>query len=254
MAESAENRYGIRETNESDIHGEMDVWLERAVEVVNQMAVSTRGQFRLMAQWDGEGRLRILGVLPEREVTMLVFGKNAFEFPETFTDLMSYVSYGLQVFLSIDETWDRRNLLKLAEQMEKDKKERLEALAAIEEAMESIFANGSSRREAEDRILWQWSEALGENGWVRSGADLRDLTRLPILGNDSILIYRVSPWCYPHYLRVTLGFDLVIEGIAATRLSKVGEGLVTPQKGLATDEIKMVAEVLAAIAPEVEGD
>ena len=251
MAHPEENRYGIREIGEGDVHGEMDVWLEKLTEVVNRMAGLRGESFELTNQWDTEGRLRILGRLPQREneMIMLVFGKGGLKFPDSFRDLTEYVSYGLQVFMGVDETWDFRYLLKLAVEMESEKKEREEALVVIGEAMGLIFESEASQEEAEKRVLQQWAEALSENGWIVSGTDLRNLTRLPILGKDSVLIYHGSPRYHPHYLRVSLQGGVKIEGISATRLSQVPGAKVVSMESLETDEINIVATVLAAMAP-----
>ena len=48
-----ENKYGLREVAADDSHGELDVWLERMVEVVNLMLASWHRDFEMMSQWDG---------------------------------------------------------------------------------------------------------------------------------------------------------------------------------------------------------
>lgn len=240
MARSgAEHGVGKREGK----YGGFVAGLERALEVINSFELVS-----IYAVWEDADRVAIMANGDEGpDVYLISFDGESLTIPWSFPMIVDYVAGSMVAIMGEDEDiYNKKFLLSRARQMEEEKVDRERTLGQIETSFNSIFKDEASRKAAEDKVLQQWSEALGENGWVVSGVDLRRrLTKLPILGKDQILIYHGSPRFHPHYLRVYIDNATVkIEGITATKLSQVGEAEIVPMEDLATEEIKIVLDTL----------
>ncbi len=120
MATAMESKYGIRPVTENDIHGEIDVWLERIVEVVNLRLASWHRDFEMLAQWDGPKRLILTaGRKDNGKAILAILGEEATEaLPRSFAELVEIVSFVLVGNFELDdELWSKESLLEMAEEM-----------------------------------------------------------------------------------------------------------------------------------------
>ncbi len=119
MATTVENKYGVRPVKEGDVHGELDAWLERIIEVVNLMLAGDR-DFEMLAQWDGPKRLILTaGKKDNGKAILAILGEEAPEaLPSSFAELAKIVSFVLVSNFELDdELWSGGSLLEVAEEM-----------------------------------------------------------------------------------------------------------------------------------------
>ncbi len=115
----AENKYGLRPITEKDVHGEIDVWLERITEVVDLMLAAWQMEFGLMAQWDGPKRLILTaGRRDNGKAILAILGDGASgALPNSFVELAGIVSFALiSNFELDDDLWGVDSLLEMAEE------------------------------------------------------------------------------------------------------------------------------------------
>ena len=115
-----ENKYGLREVAADDSHGELDVWLERIVEVVNLMLAAWHRDFEMMAQWDGPKRLILTaGKKDNGKAILAILGEEASEaLPKSFAELVEIVSFALMNNFDLDdELWSGESLLEMVERL-----------------------------------------------------------------------------------------------------------------------------------------
>ena len=115
-----ENKYGLREVAADDSHGELDVWLERIVEVVNLMLAAWHRDFEMMAQWDRQKRLILTaGKKNNGKAILAILGEEASEaLPKSFAELVEIVSFALMSNFDLnDDLWGVESLLEMAERL-----------------------------------------------------------------------------------------------------------------------------------------
>jgi len=123
---NAENKYGLREVTADDPHGEIDVWLERIVEVVNFMLARWHRDFEIIPQWDGPKRLILTaGKKDNGKAILAILGEEAPEaLPKSFSELEEIVSFALISNFELDEGWwseEKESLLEMAAAMKEKK-------------------------------------------------------------------------------------------------------------------------------------
>lgn len=241
--------YGVEKAREGK-YGEFVAGLERALEVINSFELVC-----IYAVWEDVDRVVIMANGDEGpDVYLISFDGDSLTIPWSFPMIVDYIAGSMVAIMGEDEDiYNKRFLLSRARQMEEEKVDRERVLGQIETSFNSIFRDEVSRKAAENKVLQQWSEALGENGWVVSEVDLRELTRLPILGNDQILIYHGSARRSPRYFRVfRRGEVVVLERIWADKLAGVvRDGVeIDGMEEMGNDEIGIVLDVLARMCPQ----
>lgn len=249
MTRQPEAVYGVQAKEGGDI--DFGVRLERALEVLN----SFDDEPRFVAVWRGSSQVTIFG----DGVLLLSYGDGGSAFPDRFEDLVDGLAVVVWSILGEDEDiFNRKFLLERARSMEEEGVERTRLMIQIESMFSVIFQDEESKRAAEEKVLAAWAAALGEHGWIVSGVDLLRQTRLPILGNEMMLIYHGSPRYSPRYFRVFRSGGAVVglERIWADNLAGViREGVEIDGVGdISVDEIQMVREVLAGMCPQEEKD
>ncbi len=249
----AEIEYGVRKA-EVEKYGEFKVRLERALAVINSLETVC-----IYAEWEGPDRVAIMGngQGSEFDFYLISFDGDSLTLPWGFVMIVGAIAEAMVAIMGEDEAiYNKKFLLDHARQMEIERVEREKLLEQTGVLFEAIFFDEESRKAAEERVLAAWSVALGENGWIVSGVQLKNLTRLPILGKDQVLIYHGSARYSPRYYRVYLQDNRVaLERIEARNLSGVVEDAeIVPLEELENDELRIVADVLAGMCPTAKKD
>lgn len=120
MATTIENEYGLREVAAGDLHGELDVWLERITEVVNLMLAVWSRDFEMLVRWDGQERLILTaGKRDNGKAILAILGEGVdIALPKSFTELVDIVSFALMSNFDLDEDlWGVDNLLEMAQRL-----------------------------------------------------------------------------------------------------------------------------------------